>query len=236
VPLPSRRFECTAGLLALALSLGGCGIAGELRGQGPKPLPQPPGIMVAFNQREGASYRSPISGQRRNGDDLEALLLATIRGARREILVAVQELSLPEVARALAEQHRRGLRVRVVLENSYSTPWSDQHEAELNPHLRLRRRQLLQLAARNHDGLLSPAEREAGDAVLILQRAGVPVIDDWNVLRDLIRGGEIDEAPQAYRRLPDVLAEHAGTIRVLHTLRPFAVAMAGAGEFDPYKD
>ncbi|MGU3475670.1 RtcB family protein [Methylobacterium sp. D48H] len=49
-------------------------------------------------------------------------------------------------------------------------------------------------------------------------------------------GGEIDEAPQAYRRLPDVLAEHVGTIRVLHTLRPFAVAMAGEGEFDPYKD
>jgi hypothetical protein len=33
----------------------------------------------------------------------------------------------------------------------------------------------------------------------------------------------------AYRRLPDVLAEHAGSIKILHTLRPFAVAMAGAG-------
>ena len=33
-----------------------------------------------------------------------------------------------------------------------------------------------------------------------------------------------------------VIAEHAGTIKVLHTLRPFAVAMAGAGEFDPFKD
>jgi tRNA-splicing ligase RtcB len=40
----------------------------------------------------------------------------------------------------------------------------------------------------------------------------------------------------AYRRLPEVIAQHAGTIRVLHTLRPFAVAMAGAGEFDPFKD
>lgn len=49
-------------------------------------------------------------------------------------------------------------------------------------------------------------------------------------------GGEIDEAPQAYRRLPDVLAQHEGTIRILHTLRPFAVAMAGEGTVDPYKD
>ncbi|WP_058617605.1 RtcB family protein [Methylobacterium indicum] len=64
--------------------------------------------------------------------------------------------------------------------------------------------------------------------------------DDWQAwIRErgvILRGGEIDEAPQAYRRLPDVLAEHEGTIRVLHTLRPFAVAMAGEGEFDPYKD
>jgi tRNA-splicing ligase RtcB (3'-phosphate/5'-hydroxy nucleic acid ligase) len=49
-------------------------------------------------------------------------------------------------------------------------------------------------------------------------------------------GGDLDEAPQAYRRLPDVLAAHAGTIKVEHTLRPFAVVMAGANEFDPYKD
>ena len=41
-------------------------------------------------------------------------------------------------------------------------------------------------------------------------------------------GGDLDEAPQAYRRLPDVLAHHAGTVRVEHTLRPFAVVMAGA--------
>jgi tRNA-splicing ligase RtcB len=40
----------------------------------------------------------------------------------------------------------------------------------------------------------------------------------------------------AYRRLPEVLAHHAGSVRVLHKLRPFAVAMAGAGEFDPFKD
>src|SRR5437588_462159 len=52
----------------------------------------------------------------------------------------------------------------------------------------------------------------------------------------LLLGGGLDEAAQAYRRLPDVLAEHQGTVRVLHTLRPFAVVMAGEKEFDPYKD
>lgn len=51
-----------------------------------------------------------------------------------------------------------------------------------------------------------------------------------------LRGGDLDEAPQAYRRLPEVLAAHGGTIRVLHTLRPLGVAMAGRDIRDPYKD
>jgi len=62
-------------------------------------------------------------------------------------------------------------------------------------------------------------------------------MDAWLQQRGVtLIGADLDESPMAYRRLPDVLAQHAGTIRVLHTLRPFAVAMAGAGEFDPFKD
>ena len=62
-------------------------------------------------------------------------------------------------------------------------------------------------------------------------------MDAW--LRDrgvVLIGADLDESPMAYRRLPEVIAEHSGTVRVLHTLQPFAVAMAGAGEFDPWKD
>ncbi len=51
-----------------------------------------------------------------------------------------------------------------------------------------------------------------------------------------LRGAGVDESPQCYKRLPDVLAAHGGTIRILHTLRPIGVAMAGENEFDPYKD
>ncbi len=52
----------------------------------------------------------------------------------------------------------------------------------------------------------------------------------------MLLGGGVDEAPQAYRRLPDVLKAHAGTIDIVHTLRPFGVIMAGENEFDPFKD
>jgi tRNA-splicing ligase RtcB len=51
-----------------------------------------------------------------------------------------------------------------------------------------------------------------------------------------LRGGDADEAPGAYKRLPEVLAAHAGTINVLHTLTPMGVAMAGRDVVDPFKD
>jgi len=51
-----------------------------------------------------------------------------------------------------------------------------------------------------------------------------------------LRGAGLDESPHCYKRLPDVLAEHNTSIRVVHTLKPLGVAMAGANEFDPYKD
>jgi tRNA-splicing ligase RtcB len=62
-------------------------------------------------------------------------------------------------------------------------------------------------------------------------------MDAWLQERGVtLVGADLDESPMAYRRLPDVLAHHAKSIRVLHTLRPFGVAMAGGGEFDPWKD
>lgn len=52
----------------------------------------------------------------------------------------------------------------------------------------------------------------------------------------VLRGGGTDESPHVYRRLPEVLTHQRGTVRVLHTLRPLIVVMAGPNEFDPYKD
>jgi tRNA-splicing ligase RtcB len=51
-----------------------------------------------------------------------------------------------------------------------------------------------------------------------------------------LRGAGLDESPDCYKRLPEVLAHHGNSIRILHTLTPVGVAMAGANEFDPYKD
>lgn len=189
-PGPVQRPEQTAAptshaghpvhlaLLGLILLLSGCQQVGRIIGQGPAELPLPEGLAVAFNQRQDHHYRSPINNRWRNGDDLEAVVLDGIHRARQEILVAVQELSLPSIAIALAEKQHQGVQVKVVLENTYSQPWSQETLADLEPHQRRRHQQLEQLADRNHDGVLSQAEREQGDAVLILQRGGVPMLDD----------------------------------------------------------
>ena len=58
-------------------------------------------------------------------------------------------------------------------------------------------------------------------------------IRDWGVE---LRGAGTDESPHCYKRLPQVLEHHAGSIRVLHTLRPLGVAMAGPETHDPYRD
>ncbi len=70
-----------------------------------------------------------------------------------------------------------------------------------------------------------------------------PGLVDWPAVQARLReqgivllGGGADEAPEVYKRLPEVLAAHGDTIRVKHTLRPLGVAMAGRDVYDPYKD
>ena len=78
--------------------------------------------------------------------------------------------------------------------------------------------------------------RKTGE-VISAGRVSPEMMQQWVARKGVtLRGGGLDESPHVYRRLPDVLAAQGGTIEVLHTLRPLIVVMAGANEFDPYKD
>jgi len=73
--------------------------------------------------------------------------------------------------------------------------------------------------------------------VLAPGRVTAEMMQEWVRAKGVIlRGGGLDESPHVYRRLPEVLAAQEGTVEVLHTLRPLVVVMAGAEEFDPYRD
>jgi tRNA-splicing ligase RtcB len=70
------------------------------------------------------------------------------------------------------------------------------------------------------EGLISPQAMKEW-----IEKAGVE-----------LRGGDVDEAPQAYKRIEKVLEAHAGTIEILHTLTPIGVCMADKRNHDPYRD
>jgi tRNA-splicing ligase RtcB (3'-phosphate/5'-hydroxy nucleic acid ligase) len=112
---------------------------------------------------------------------------------------------------------------------AFHAPWRDYEKAVLDAGLK-------QGAAFS----LCPDHQERGMRKNKLRLDGAIRHDAWKAwVADkgvMLIGGGIDEAPQAYRRLPDVLAAHVGTIDIVHRLRPFGVIMAGENEFDPFKD
>jgi tRNA-splicing ligase RtcB len=88
-----------------------------------------------------------------------------------------------------------------------------------------------------------PEHPDAGVMKVWVEEQVKPGIVDWPAVQARLReqgivlvGGGADEAPEVYKRLPDVLDAHAGTVRVKHTLHPLGVAMAGRDVHDPYKD
>lgn len=166
--------------ILLALTLAACQRAGP-QTQRPTPLPQDPFVKVYFNHAESGSYREPYRKQTRSGDDLEQLIVDVIATAKSTVDVAVQELRLPKIAKALVDRKQAGVKVRVILENTYSRPWSKftpEEVAKLPERERGRYNEFVKLADQNGDNKLSKDEIDRGDAIVMLQNAGIPIIDD----------------------------------------------------------
>ena len=63
------------------------------------------------------------------------------------------------------------------------------------------------------------------------------MMGDWIDKTGLeLRGAGTDESPHCYKDIDDVLANQGETVRVIHTLTPIGVAMAGEDIYDPFKD
>lgn len=164
----------------LALTLAAC------KGRQPQPqrlapLPQDAFVQVYFNHSQTAEYTEPYRRYQRAGDDLERLIVDTIASARSTLDVAVQELRLPEIAKAIVERHKAGVKVRLILENNYSRPWSTFTPAEVKelPERESDRySEFRRLVDINGDNELSPDEIKQRDALVLLRDAGIAIIDD----------------------------------------------------------
>jgi phosphatidylserine/phosphatidylglycerophosphate/cardiolipin synthase-like enzyme len=144
-------------------------------------------IKSYFNHNPENQYTDPYRNITRPGDNLEQVILDQIQGARKSILMAVQELRLPLIARALIDKHQQGIDVRVVLEHDYnfsvlrqldSSSADSEHEASRMTELRA-------LIDVNRNGKFEAQELETRDAIYMLQKAGIPLIDDTS---DLSKG------------------------------------------------
>jgi len=84
------------------------------------PLPQDPNIQVYFNYNQQAEYTEPYRPIIREGDNLEQILIEAVNSAENTIDIAIQDLNLPDLARAIASQHQAAKKVRIIIENNYN--------------------------------------------------------------------------------------------------------------------
>jgi phosphatidylserine/phosphatidylglycerophosphate/cardiolipin synthase-like enzyme len=135
------------------------------------PLPQDRHIQVFFNQSEASVYSDPYRHIERYGDNLEQVIISAIEQANSSLDLAVQDLNLPLVAKALVSSAQRGVSVRLVLENQYANPTSAKAKAE-------QAHDWMVIADGDRNGSLSPGEIAESDAIAILRNAHIPLIDD----------------------------------------------------------
>jgi competence ComEA-like helix-hairpin-helix protein len=155
--------------------------APSLNAERSQPLPQHPFIQVYTNHNPLNRYPEPYRNQTRLGDNLEQIIIDQIGQARTSVDVAVQELRSPLIAKALGDRAAAGVRVRLVLENTYSRPLSSITAAEvqqMDAHQQERYRQNIRLIDRNNDEQLSVSEIDNYDALVIIAKAGIPWLDD----------------------------------------------------------
>jgi phosphatidylserine/phosphatidylglycerophosphate/cardiolipin synthase-like enzyme len=109
------------------------------------------------------------------------VLIDNINKAKISLDIAVQELRLPNIARAIIDAKLRGVNVRLILENNYSRAWSELTPAQvekMNVRDRDRYKEFQKFADIDKDGRLSEDELDRRDALRLIKATNVPWIDD----------------------------------------------------------
>lgn len=144
-------------------------------------LAQDPYIQVYFNQSPAAVYTDPYRHIRRQGDNLEQVIVDAIASAQTSVDVAVQEINLPRIALALRDRARAGVTVRIIVENQYNRVWrplSSFQAERLDDRQASKHSEQQRLIDANNNGKITAQELDQGDAIRILQQANMPLLDD----------------------------------------------------------
>lgn len=117
----------------------------------PAPLPQDSAIQIYFNhnQAQGKEYLDPYRNIQRKGDNLEEIIIEEINTAKSSIDIAIQEINLPNLAKAIVAKKQEGINIRVVIENNYNLPLS---ELENNDGLKILKQANIPIIDDREDG------------------------------------------------------------------------------------
>jgi phosphatidylserine/phosphatidylglycerophosphate/cardiolipin synthase-like enzyme len=136
-------------------------------------------IKAYFNHDLTKTYTDPYRGISRNGSNLEQVILDNIFQAKKSIYIAVQELRLPLIAKALVKKMNEGVDVRIVIEHDYHfTVLTQRQISDENEYESTRLEELVSFVDENNNGSFENIELQNRDAIFILKAAGVKIIDD----------------------------------------------------------
>ncbi|NMG09876.1 phospholipase D-like domain-containing protein [Brasilonema sp. UFV-L1] len=129
-------------------------------------LPQDPAVKVYFNHNPVSSYEDPYRHFTRKGDNLEQQIMDGINQANSTVDLAVMEFRLPKVAEALTLAHKRGVKVRLLIDNKYNKTldkYTQEEIARMNRHDKHAYEEL---------------KRYPADALAMLRSHGIEIKDD----------------------------------------------------------
>ncbi len=138
-------------------------------------------VQSYFNQNESKKYIDPYRNIEKNGDDLEAVLIKAANIAKVSLDVAVQDFNITNYAKALVKAKKRGVKVRVLLEDQYNLSLAKitpAQKRELPQELRSKVQEQQDFLDINGNGKISTREIESRDALTILKKGKVIVRDD----------------------------------------------------------
>ncbi len=138
-------------------------------------------VKAYFNHNQDKSYVDPYRKIEKPGDNLEAILIKAIDNAKKTIDFAVQEINLSNLAKALVKAKKRGVLVRVVLEDQYNTNfvrYTKDELARVNEHLRSKIVEHQKFLDKDRNGYITKKEIASRDALTIIKNAKIEVRDD----------------------------------------------------------